>query len=228
VINAVAGTFDFGTVADRYDRWYETAHGAVYDRIEKQTVARALPHSGHGNELIEIGCGTGHWSRFFAGRGFHVTGTDISHEMVRVAAGKPTSDVRFSVADAANLPFPDGSFDVAAAVTVLEFVAEPRRVMQETARCIRPGGRIVVGALNRYSMLGIRHRVRPSGVVGSANMFSRSELQGLLSDFGRTTVRAAAFVIPWRWLLWATPALDALGRTARLPWGDFLVGEVRL
>jgi len=223
-----SGTFDFGTVADRYDRWYDTAEGIVYNRIEKQAVDRVLPDTRLGNQMLEIGCGTGHWSRFFAERGFGVTGIDISPEMVRVAAGKATCGVRFSVADATSLPFPDGSFDIAVAITVLEFVAEPRRLLQEMARCIRPGGRIVVGALNKCSLLGIRHRVRPSEIFGSAKMFSRSELHGLLLDFGRATVRAAAFVIPWRWLLWTAPALDAVGRSVRLPWGDFLVGEVRL
>jgi len=228
VTKTTSGMFDFGAVAERYDCWYETAQGAVYDRIEKRAIDRALPHNCFGRRMLEVGCGTGHWSRFFAERGFRVTGIDISPEMVNVAQPEGLGDTSFSVADATSLPFPDDSFDIAVAVTVLEFVAEPGRIVHEMARCVRPGGRIVVGALNSHSILGIRRRVRPSEIFGSAKMFSRSELHGLLSDFGRATVRTVAFVIPWRWLLWTAPALDAVGRSVHLPWGDFMVGEVRI
>jgi len=224
----LSSKFDFGTVAERYDRWYDTAQGTVYDRIEKQAVDRVFPDSGHGNRMLEIGCGTGHWSRFFAERGFCVTGIDISQEMINVAQREDFGDTSLCVADAADLPFPTDSFDIAVGITVLEFVAEPTRVVHEMVRCTRAGGRILVGVLNRNSIMGIRRRVRPSAIFGSAKMFSRSELHGLLSDYGRATVRTVAFVIPWKWLIWTAPALDAVGRRARLPWGDFLIGEVRL
>jgi ubiquinone/menaquinone biosynthesis C-methylase UbiE len=227
VIRTSPSTFDFGTAAERYEHWYDTEQGVVYDGIEKRAIGRALPESRHGNQLLEIGCGTGHWSRFFAERGFRVTGIDISAKMINVARREGVADTRFSVADAANLPFSDDSFDVVVAVTVLEFVAEPWKTLREMARCVGPGGRIVVGALNRHSILGIWRRFRPSDVFASAKMFSASELYGLLSHFGRATLRTAAFVIPWRWLLWTAPCLDALGRGCRLPWGDFLVGEVQ-
>lgn len=226
MIRTSPGTFDFGTVAERYEHWYDTARGVVYDRIEKQAIGRALPDSRHGNQLLEIGCGTGHWSRFFAERGFRVTGIDISPEMINVAQREALEDTSFSVADAVSLPFPDGSFDIVVAITVLEFVAEPWKTLREMARCVGPGGRIVVGVLNRHSILGICRRLRPSDIFGSAKMFNKPELHRLLSHFGRATVRTVAFVIPLRWLLWTAPCLDALGRGCHLPWGDFLVGEV--
>ncbi|MCD6287951.1 MAG: class I SAM-dependent methyltransferase [Candidatus Hydrogenedentes bacterium] len=228
MIKMAAGTFDFGTVANRYDKWYETAQGTVYDRIEKHAVGRTLPDIRHGNQMLEIGCGTGHWSRFFSERGFRVTGIDISPEMVNVARSKGIENASFYVADATSLPFPDDSFDIAVAVTVLEFVAEPDRMLHEMARCVRHGGRLVIGALNRHSILGIQRRARPSELFSSAKMFTRSELYELLSDVGRATVRTVAFVVPWRWLLWTAPVLDLIGRGAHLPWGDFMVGEVRI
>lgn len=62
-------------------------------------------------------------------------------------------------ADAGQLPFRDEAFDVTIAVTVCEFTASPAAVVAELARVTRPGGRVVIGALNRRSPWGLaRHR----------------------------------------------------------------------
>ena len=60
--------------------------------------------------------------------------------------------------DTHQLPIPDRSVDIAFAVTVCEFTADPARVFAELARCTRPGGRIVVGSLNRTSPWGCWNR----------------------------------------------------------------------
>ena len=70
--------FDFDVVADKYDKWYETAKGAMYDRLEKKAVSRYLRQNAQGMKLLEVGCGTGHWSEFFSECGFEVTGIDVS------------------------------------------------------------------------------------------------------------------------------------------------------
>jgi len=219
--------FSFDAVAGSYDQWYESAAGRTYDRLEKRAVERMLPSSIDGRRLLEVGCGTGHWSQFLAERGFLVTGVDLSSGMIREACAKTMPEVDFLVADAVALPFGDGEFDVAVAITVLEFVADPRGAMKEIVRCVRRGGVLVVGVLNRWSVLGIWRRLRPSELFASAAFFSGSQFRGLLAGAGEVTVKAAAFALPLRGLLWLAPALDALGRMCHLPCGDFLVGKVR-
>ena len=222
-----SGGFSFDGVAESYDQWYDTAVGRAYDRLEKRAVEGMLPSPIDGRRLLEVGCGTGHWSRFFAERGFLVTGIDLSSGMIRGACAKAIPEADFLVADAVALPFGDGEFDVAAAITVLEFVADPEGAMKEMVRCVRRGGLLVVGALNRLSVLGIWRRLRPSGLFASATFFSRSEFRGLLAGSGEVGVKAAAFALPFQGLLWLAPALDSLGRMCHLPCGDFLVGKVR-
>jgi SAM-dependent methyltransferase len=64
-----------------------------------------------------------------------------------------------------RLSFPDSTFDVAAAITVLCFVSDAAGAIRELARVLRPGGRLVLGELGRYSLWAARRRVR--GWLGS-------------------------------------------------------------
>jgi ubiquinone/menaquinone biosynthesis C-methylase UbiE len=219
--------FDFNTVARSYDAWYERPAGTMYDRLEKEEVSRVLPSPRAGEQLLDVGCGTGHWSTFFTEKGFRVTGVDIAPEMIRVAREKRIPGARFFVADALRLPFPGASFDLLTAMALLEFVDDPGGVLGEMLRCLRPEGSIIVGVLNRWSFQGIRRKWNPSPLFRAARFYSRGELLKLLSRFGPSRVRAAAFVPPGKRLLGTAPFLDRIGKGARLPWGDFLVGKLR-
>ncbi len=115
----------------------------MYDRLEKKLIANFLPTETEGKRLLEIGCGTGHWSRFFNQCGFEVTGLDISERMVNTALQKGIPNVPFYVGDGHLLPFQDSTFDLTAAITTLEFVRDAEVVLQEMIRCTRKSGRIL-------------------------------------------------------------------------------------
>jgi len=220
--------FDFGPLAQSYEDWYREPAGAMYDKIEKRAVGRLLPR-GRGEKLLEIGCGTGHWSAWFAERGYRVVGIDVSEAMVRAARNKSIAGAAFLIGDASALPFGEGVFDVAAAITALEFVGDAGAAVREAVRCLkRPGGRLLVGTLNVLSPLNRRRVESGKQPYASANFFSPSELGKLLSPFGRAKIKVVGFVPRRGALLRIAPLLDALGRTLRLPWGDFIVAEVLL
>lgn len=117
---------------------------AVFDALEV----------GLGDEVLDVGCGTGGGVRALATRfptAGLVVGIDKSETMVaearaRTAAARPgaCAPVEFEVADAHRLPFPDASFDAAYSLRVFEIVGDPRAALAEMARVLRPGGRVVV------------------------------------------------------------------------------------
>jgi len=105
---------------------------------------------GEGGRVLDVGCGTGGGVRALAARfpgvGL-VVGIDKSETMVAEARARTDVDaerVEFRVADAHELPFSDASFDATFSLRVFEIVGEPRRVLAEMARVLRPGGRLVV------------------------------------------------------------------------------------
>ncbi len=221
--------FDFGGIAHRYDAWYRTARGAMYDHLEKRAIARLLPPASDGGTLLEIGCGTGHWSEYFSGRGFETTGVDISERMIAAARQKNIDRGTFEVADAERLPFPDGAFDVSAAVTTLEFVADPARAVAEMVRCVKKtGGTLIVGALNRLSAYNQRRKRRAAGMYASAHLFSPAELGKLLAQFGEPVILVAGFIPRRNSLLWLSPLLESIGRLTANQNGAFIAAKVQL
>lgn len=221
--------FDFDVIADVYDLWYESAEGAMYDRMEKKAISRFLPQNVQGMKLLEIGCGTGHWSRFFSENGFEVSGIDISEHMIERAQSKGVPNAMFQIADGQSLPFRDGSFDVAAAIATLEFVADAESVVQEMARCTRkPGGRLLIGTLNLLAGFNRERQQDLESLYAKARLFSPEQMKQLLDPYAQTDIITAAFVPRRRCLLFLSPLIDTIGRLLRLPYGVFVAAEVRL
>jgi len=220
----------FNQAADHYDQWYQTPLGMMYDRLEKKAFDRLLAIGNYGRQsLVEIGCGTGHWSKYFRDKGFMVTGVDISREMIRIASKKNMADCRFLVADGENLPFVDNSFDTAIAVTALEFTPAPRRIVTEMVRCVKkPGGILLFGLLNSLSRYNQKRKERSGSVYARASLFSPVQLSDLLAPLGKVKILVTGFVPQSNRWLWLTPGWDYLCRLVGSRRGAFLAAEVTL
>ncbi|MCI3221146.1 methyltransferase domain-containing protein [Streptomyces sp. NP-1717] len=113
-----------------------------------------------GAAVLDIGCGVGKPAlQLVATRDVHVTGIAISDVEVEQAAERAKeagrSDVTtFRNADVMELPFADGSFDGAWAVESLLHVPDRGRALAETARVLRPGGRLVIADTAEIPPLG--------------------------------------------------------------------------
>jgi SAM-dependent methyltransferase len=131
----VLESVNFDRIADRYD---VTRGGEERGRLVADDLAPHLP----AGALLEIGVGTGLVAGGLAAQGRSVLGIDLSAAMLSHAARRIPG--RVARADAAAIPLPDDSVDACVAVHVLHLVGEPRAVMAEVARVLRPGGRFAV------------------------------------------------------------------------------------
>lgn len=225
----IQSKFDFDAIADGYDLWYETAEGAMYDHLEKKVISKYLPRNVQRMKLLEIGCGTGHWSQFFSEYGFEVTGIDVSDRMIKIAQNKDIPNASFQIMDGQSLPFGDGSFDVAAAITTLEFIDNAESVVQEMVRCTRkPAGQLLIGVLNALAGFNRKREQDPESLYAMARLFSPRQLKRLLEPYGRTNIITAAFVPSQKWFLFLSPLIDTVSRLLHLPYGVFVAAEVRL
>jgi ubiquinone/menaquinone biosynthesis C-methylase UbiE len=98
-------------------------------------------------DALDVGCGTGFLSFELAVRGHRVTGVDFAPAMLVEARRKATeraASIRFEEADAEQLPFPSGSFDLVISRHVLWTLPHPEAAIDEWRRVLRPGRRLVI------------------------------------------------------------------------------------
>jgi SAM-dependent methyltransferase len=100
-------------------------------------------------DVLELGCGAGTYVRYLAGLGHSVVGVDYARPSLgRAIEADPGRKGRYVAADGCDLPFRAKSFDLVVCIGVLQASSRPERILDESTRTMRPGGFIVVEALN--------------------------------------------------------------------------------
>jgi len=202
-----------GQVAPYYEAWYETPEGRRADELEKASLGQMLENFPQARSALEVGCGTGHFTRWLRERGLFAVGLDLSAPMLTEA--QSLDGLPLVRGDAYRLPFADGTFDLVALVTTLEFLDRPHEALAEALRVADNG--LLLGVLNRWSWLGLKRRLtehfRPT-VYQAAHFYSVGELERLLRSVAGQKARivwhTTLFTCPW----WRQPS--------GLPWGGFI------
>jgi SAM-dependent methyltransferase len=126
------------TMASEYLRrtpWTQLRLSAVGDLVEPQA----------GDTVLDLGCAAGAISDFLSGYGCKTVGVD-SEPLAVAKARELFPGLEFVVADVAELPFADGSFDKAVAADLAEHLDDEtfRAMLREAARVVRPGGTLSI------------------------------------------------------------------------------------
>jgi len=122
--------------------WFNRFYGFFQQRaVERMLAGRPLA----GAQALDVGCGSGRWSRWLAARGAHVVGVDPTAGMLETAR-RLSPGVTFEPMSATDLGFPPQHFDIVLAVTVIQHLqpAEQARAAAAMARVLRPGGTLFV------------------------------------------------------------------------------------
>jgi ubiquinone/menaquinone biosynthesis C-methylase UbiE len=156
------------------------------------------------SRILDVGCGDGALLCTTASRGSVAIGVDPDPAMVTAARSRAREmgvSVTLLQGSVERLAFPDATFDVVTAVTVLCFVSDVAGAVREMARVLRPGGLLVLGELGRWSLWAMNRRVR--GWLGSAtwkaaHFWSAAELCALAEQAGLSvnTIHGGAFYPP--------------------------------
>lgn len=134
--------------------WNESAEAYVglmrnLEPFRSDLIARLAP--GAGESILDLGTGPGEPAISIAkevGASGHVTGVDLSENMVsiaqRVAAARGLKNVDFRVMDCGDLKFPDGTFHAAVSSFGFQIFTDPEAAAREAFRVLRKGGRIAI------------------------------------------------------------------------------------
>jgi 2-polyprenyl-6-hydroxyphenyl methylase/3-demethylubiquinone-9 3-methyltransferase len=108
-----------------------------------------------GQEILDVGAGTGNLALLAAEEGASVTASDLTPEMVEKGRARTEAagvDVEWVVADAEDLPFDDDSFECVASVFGAIFAPRPEVMIAELFRVVRPGGTVGLTAWGDFGV----------------------------------------------------------------------------
>src|SRR4051794_37350698 len=189
-----------GVVPRIYERWWRPALGRVAKGAfgpgmdEEKRIARLLLALAPGDGVLDVGCGTGNFTRDFAksvGPDGLVVGLDVSQTMlsraVRDTAGY--EQVAYVRGDAVDAPFLNASFDAVCCFAALNLFADPYGALDSFTRLLTPGGRLAIFTSVRGRSLPLRTFETVMRAQSGMNMFERDELVDALVDRGFENVR---------------------------------------
>jgi SAM-dependent methyltransferase len=171
-----------------------------------------------GMSVLELGCGTGHFTRELARSGAEIVAIDVSPELMEIArANCSAPNVRFQIQNAYELPYADAIFDSVVGSSVLHHL-EVTSALREIHRVLKPGGAIYFTEPNMLNpQIAIQKNVpwikRRLGDSPNETAFFRWPLGRLLEASGYREVQ----IDPFDFLHPKTPVplihrLDSLGR----------------
>ncbi len=179
--------------AARYDAWYHTPRGEWIGETEFALLRDALGAQ-PGDTVLDVGCGTGHFTRLFAERaGVRIVGLDPDLAWLRFARSHARAGEAYVAGRAERLPFRDASVDHAIAVTSLCFIRDQDAALREIVRVTRK--RLALGLLNRRSILYLQKGRRGGvGAYRGAHWHTAAEIRAQLARLPLRDVRLASAV----------------------------------
>lgn len=225
-IAAMPGTAAFFSDFDRLREAEECEPYEFSNRIHGYENSR-------GKRVLDVGCGNGYVLSRYARHGAEVCGIDLTETALNLSRRRFELEGlkgEFRATDGNRIPYPDASFDIACSMGVLHHIEDPRPMLTEMARVLRPGGRLILMFYHRNSwkyrvVLPLRRLFDPvyrgKSLQQALNMndgqncplakvYSRDEARGLLPGF--TDIQFAVNQLSWKQLFLVPPLARALGR----------------
>src|SRR5207244_2224827 len=171
-------------LSDRYAEHNRVERGAGFIFAGAERVELFRRHvGGPGKRVLDLGCRDGALTQAYAA-GNELVGVDADREALGEAE-KLGIETRWADLDE-PLPFEDASFDVVVAGELMEHLRDPRRLVTEARRVLRPGGTFVASVPNAYRLknrlrflLGRKVEDDPTHL----QLFSSDDVRALLTGF---------------------------------------------
>jgi ubiquinone/menaquinone biosynthesis C-methylase UbiE len=202
-----------------HDRWAATIDIdgiQVRDYFEACTAPEnrfILQHLGDvsGKNLLDLGCGAGENSVYFAMLGADCVAADYSPGMVDLAlqlAAKYDVDIQGATVNAMCLDFPDGSFDIVYAANLLHHLPDPQACLREIHRVLKPSGKACFwDPLQHNPIINIYRQI-----AASVRTEDETPLNINILDFVRSQFTQTQFDTFWLATLWIFIKFYAIDR----------------
>ncbi|NLI72664.1 MAG: class I SAM-dependent methyltransferase [Bacteroidales bacterium] len=178
---------------DTYEKYYE----GPYKRAEvwqKKILENLIKKDIRVKTLLEFGCGTTWFTRWWHEIGIEASGGDISPFMLSQALFRFNGDL--VMADSHYMPFKDNTYDALAFITTFEYYKDPVKVLREAARVARYG--IIMGMMNRNTPKLLRRRTQQAfgrnNFYVTATFYTPNKLKAVIDE----ALQGRDYTIRWK------------------------------
>ncbi len=173
----------FNNLANKYDSWFETSLGKKVFNSEKSCIEE-LVKKREGKLAIDLGIGTGLFSKILIEKGYRVIGIDISDEMLKIAKDRGFEVIKHDLKN--PLPFINETFDFAFSMTSIEFLKRPEDLIKEVNRILKKDGEFLLITLNSLSLWAVVRRIKglfiKNYVFKKGKFYSTNNLKKLFDE----------------------------------------------
>ena len=149
--------------AKLYSPFMEKGNKELYEKIKESSI----PYITCDTNVLELACGSGQLSFRLARYAKLWEATDFAENMIAEAKKHPKSkNLHFSVEDATNLPYADGSFDAVVIANALHIMPEPDLAMSEICRVLKEGGTLIAPSFIHGEGSRYRFRIKMMNLIG--------------------------------------------------------------
>jgi len=156
----------------------------------RETMDRTRAHLKPGDNVLEVGCGTGSTALLLAPKVKHITGSDISAKMIEIAQGKVVDDKPKNVDFLQCTPFDeqlkDRSYDAVMAFSFLHLVEDLPATLARIHALLKPGGLLIsktVCLAEQTRLWGVPIAVmRCFGLAPYVNLLTAHALESAITD----------------------------------------------
>lgn len=127
--------------------WWKREDGTPHDPFILANLGER-----RGGRVLEVGSGRGAVTFKVRDAGWNVAAIDVNREfIIHCRKKRDCAGIEFVQEGAETLPFKDGVFDAVVSIEVLMHLPDPPKVFREMARVVRPGGRVIVSFLRKFT-----------------------------------------------------------------------------
>ena len=221
-----------------HDQWASTidVEGIkVKDYFEACTAPEnrfILKHMGdiNGKRLLDLGCGAGENSVYFAKKGAHCVAADYSPGMVEVAqklAAANGVQIEGCTANAMALEFPDNTFDIVYASNLLHHLPDPKACIREMHRVLKPGGKACFwDPLKHNPVINVYRRIATSVRTEDEMPLDINIVNFVKSQFSTTTYDT--FWLASLWIFLRFYLIEKVDPNQERYWKKIIIEKARL
>jgi len=209
-------------IVKTYESYYQEKYKRA-DRLEKVLLRKLLDTLEPTKSLLEIGCGTAHFTGWFESIGLECYGLDLSDVMLKEAK-KLWLEGMLLQGESSFLPFKTNSFDIVVFIACMIYMPDPIKVIREAVRVARGG--IIFGLINKWSLPTLRRIIQvkmgKNPYYKNAKFYSILDMKRMLKD-----ALGDGYTTPY-WSTTVFPKLFGEVQSSLFPFGAFLGIAVKL